>query len=67
MNGVGNIWAVPLDGKAPRKLTTFDSDGIFAFGVSPDNRLAISRGYFERDVVLIRNRTRAIGHMESDH
>jgi eukaryotic-like serine/threonine-protein kinase len=53
--GVGNIWSVPLDGKAPRKLTAFDSDRIFAFGVSPDNRLVISRGSFVRDVVLIKN------------
>jgi Tol biopolymer transport system component len=53
--GVGNIWSVPLDGKAPRKLTTFDSDSIFAFDVSPENRLVISRGSFVRDVVLIKN------------
>jgi Tol biopolymer transport system component len=54
-NGVGNIWSAPLDGKAPRKLTAFDSDAIFAFDVSPDNRLALSRGSFVRDVVLIKN------------
>jgi tricorn protease-like protein len=53
--GVGNIWSVPLDGKAPRKLTAFDSDRIFAFGVSSDNRLVISRGSFLRDVVFIKN------------
>ena len=53
--GVGNIWSVSLDGKAPRKLTTFDSDRIFAFDVSPDNRLVISRGAYVRDVVLIKN------------
>jgi Tol biopolymer transport system component len=54
-NGAGNIWSAPLDGNAPRKLTAFDSELIFAFGVSPDNRLAISRGSFVRDVVLIKN------------
>jgi len=54
-NGVGNIWSTPIDGKAPRKLTAFDSELIFAFGVSPDNRLAISRGSWTRDVVLIKN------------
>jgi len=53
--GVGNIWSVLLDGKAPRKLTAFDSDRIFAFGVSPGNRLVISRGSFVGDVVLIKN------------
>ena len=54
-NGVGNIWSAPLDGKAPRKLTAFESDIIFAFDVSPDNRLAISRGSMVRDAVLIKN------------
>jgi Tol biopolymer transport system component len=54
-HGVGNIWSAPIDGKAPRKLTAFDSEEIFAFGVSPDNRLAISRGSWTRDVVLIKN------------
>jgi Tol biopolymer transport system component len=54
-HGVGNIWSAPLDGKAPRKLTAFDSETIFAFGVSPDNRLVISRGSYVRDMVLIKN------------
>jgi dipeptidyl aminopeptidase/acylaminoacyl peptidase len=54
-NGVGNIWSAPIDGKPPRKLTAFDSDGIFAFDVSVDNRLVISRGTLVRDVVLIKN------------
>ncbi len=53
--GVGNIWSVPLDGKAPRKLTAFDSDRIFAFDVSPESRLVISRGSYVRDVVLIKS------------
>jgi len=50
-----DIWSVSLDGKAPRKLTTFDSDRTFAFDVSPESRLVISRGSFVRDVVLIKN------------
>jgi Tol biopolymer transport system component len=54
-NGVGNVWSVPLDGKPPRELTAFDSDQIFSFDVSPDNRLVISRGSVVRDVVLIKN------------
>jgi eukaryotic-like serine/threonine-protein kinase len=54
-NGVGNIWSVPLDGKAPKKLTLFDSQAIFSFGVSRDNRLAISRGTDLVDAVLIKN------------
>lgn len=54
-NGLGNIWSAPLDGRPPKKLTAFDSELIFSFGVSPDNRLAISRGILVRDVVLIKN------------
>jgi Tol biopolymer transport system component len=54
-NGVGNVWSAPLDGKAPRKITNFDSARIFAFDVSPDNRLVISRGHMVSDVVLIKN------------
>jgi len=57
-SGVGNIWSVPLDGAPPRELTAFDAEQIFAFDVSPDNRLAISRGTIVRDVVLIKNATR---------
>jgi serine/threonine protein kinase/Tol biopolymer transport system component len=54
-NGVGNIWSMPLDGRAPKKLTAFNSEAIRAFGVSPDGRLALSRGTFVVDVVLIKN------------
>jgi hypothetical protein len=54
-NGVGNIWSMPLEGKSPKKLTTFVSDVIYSFSVSPDKRLAISRGNFLLDVVLIKN------------
>lgn len=55
-NGVGNIWSAPIDGKtSPKKITHFQSDRIFAFDVSPDNRLVISRGIMVRDVVLIKN------------
>jgi serine/threonine protein kinase/Tol biopolymer transport system component len=54
-NGAGNIWSMPLDGKAPKKLTAFNSEAIYAFGVSPDGRLAFSRGSYVVDVVLIKN------------
>lgn len=53
-NGVGNIWSMPLEGKSPKKLTNFESDVIWAFGVSPDKRLAISRGNFLMDAILIK-------------
>jgi serine/threonine protein kinase len=53
--GVGNIWSAALEDKAPRQLTHFDSDRIFAFDVSPDNRLVIARGSFAIDMVLIKS------------
>ena len=54
-SGVDNIWSVPLAGGAPRRITNFDSDrSIFAFDVSPENRLVISRGNWVSDVVLIK-------------
>ncbi len=55
-SGVDNIWSVPLAGGASRRITNFDSDQfIFAFDVSPENRLVISRGNWISDVVLIKN------------
>jgi len=54
-NGVGNIWSTPLNRKLPKKLTAFDSDLIYAFGVSTDGRLALSRGGYLSDVVHLRN------------
>jgi tricorn protease-like protein len=53
-NGVGNVWSVGFDGKPPKKLTSFNSDPIMAFDVSSDHRLAISRGVFMLDVVLLK-------------
>lgn len=53
--GAGNIWSAAIEGKAPRKLTHFDADRIFAFDVSSDNRLVIARGSFAIDMVLIKN------------
>jgi serine/threonine protein kinase/Tol biopolymer transport system component len=54
-NGIGNIWSMTLDGKAPKKLTAFNSAAIRAFGASPEGRLALSRGGWVDDVVLIKN------------
>jgi serine/threonine protein kinase/Tol biopolymer transport system component len=54
-NGVGNIWSVSLNGTPPKKLTAFDSDAILDFDVSPDGQIAVARGVFIRDVVLIKN------------
>ena len=54
-SGVDNIWSAPLAGGAPKRITNFDSDHIFAFDVSPEKRLVISRGNWILDVVLIKN------------
>jgi Tol biopolymer transport system component len=53
--GVDNIWSVALSGGVPKKLTDFHSDLIFAFDVSSDNRLAVSRGKVLNDLVLLQN------------
>jgi DNA-binding winged helix-turn-helix (wHTH) protein/Tol biopolymer transport system component len=55
-NGASNIWLQPMDGSSPNQVTTFPAGRIFNFAFSPDGlRLALSRGTFERDAVLIRN------------
>jgi hypothetical protein len=46
---------MPLAGGHPKQLTQFDTDYIFDFDVSPDGRLAISRGKRVQDIVLIKN------------
>ena len=52
--GVSNIWLQPINGDAPRPLTTFRSDRIFFFDWSPDGRqLLVARGMVASDVVLI--------------
>ena len=54
--GVSNIWALPLDGGAPKQLTAFASDRIFWFDFSRDGKqLALSRGTVTSDVVLIKD------------
>ncbi|HLL77773.1 MAG TPA: protein kinase [Pyrinomonadaceae bacterium] len=54
--GVSNVWAQPLAGGQPRRLTDFRSDELFAFAFSTDGRqLALARGHVTRDVVLIKD------------
>lgn len=50
---VSNIWVQPIDGGAPRQVTSFDSQLIYNFAISRDGRLAMSRGRQTNDVVLI--------------
>jgi eukaryotic-like serine/threonine-protein kinase len=53
-NEVFNIWAQPVSGGAPKKLTHLADDRIFAFAPSPDGKsLALVRGKTASDVVLM--------------
>jgi Tol biopolymer transport system component len=50
-----NVWLVPLDGKPPRRITSFQDSLVYGFAFSPDGRsLAYSRGPRTRDALLIR-------------
>ena len=56
VNGVSNVWSLPLDGGPPKQLTDFKADQIFWFDFSRDGKqLALSRGTQTSDVVLIRD------------
>jgi serine/threonine protein kinase/tricorn protease-like protein len=56
INGVSNIWSLPLDGSAPKQLTDFKTDQIFWFDFSRDGKnLAVSRGTQTSDVILIKD------------
>lgn len=49
-----NLWAIPLDGSAARKLTSFDEHTLFAFAPLPrDGGWVVSRGALSRDALLI--------------
>ncbi|HET6842988.1 MAG TPA: protein kinase [Candidatus Angelobacter sp.] len=53
-NNVSNVWEQPVDGGAPRQITHFREELIFAFALSPDERsLACIRGSWISNVVLI--------------
>jgi serine/threonine protein kinase/Tol biopolymer transport system component len=55
-NGVGNIWAQPIDGSPGRRLTNFTSDQIRTFQFSPDGKtLAVTRMHVVSDAVLLRD------------
>jgi Tol biopolymer transport system component len=55
-NGVGNVWAQPLDGSPGHRLTNFTSDRIRTFQFSPDGKtLAVARMHVVSDVVLLRD------------
>ena len=54
--GLSDIWAQPLDGGRPRRLTDFRAEQIIAFDWSADGRtILFVRGVETSDVVLIEN------------
>ena len=54
--GIGNLWSLPIDAGKPKRITNFSSDVIASFALSPDGkRVAVSRGYSDLDVVLIKD------------
>jgi serine/threonine protein kinase/Tol biopolymer transport system component/tetratricopeptide (TPR) repeat protein len=54
-HSVANIWMIPINGRPPRALTSFDSGDIFSFDWSPQGDLLYSRGLTTSDVVMIRD------------
>jgi eukaryotic-like serine/threonine-protein kinase len=55
-NGVGNVWAQPLDGSPGYRLMNFTSDQIRTFQFSPDGKtLGVVRFHLVSDVVLLRD------------
>jgi serine/threonine protein kinase len=56
INGVSNIWSLPVDGGKPVQVTDFKTDQIFWFDFSRDGKqLVLSRGTQTSDVILIRD------------
>jgi len=49
-----NLWRLPIEGGAPKPITTFSSEQIWQFDLSRDGKLfLIARGTTSSDVVLI--------------
>ena len=54
--GTPNLWSQSLDGGPPKKLTDFKENGVWRYAWSRDGKqLALTRGTFTSDVVLIRD------------
>jgi Tol biopolymer transport system component len=55
-----NVWTQPIDGSKPTPLTAFREFQIAAFALNAEGtRLAVARGSRNRNVVLIKNNSRA--------
>lgn len=58
-DNASNIWRQPIDGSPPFQVTNFTDQQIFNFAYSPDGKkVALSRGTYARDVVLLRSDTK---------
>lgn len=58
-NGVTALIKQSLDGGPPEEIAGFDEDELFDFGYSFDGRfLAVTRGGWQHDVVLISDLSR---------
>jgi Tol biopolymer transport system component/DNA-binding winged helix-turn-helix (wHTH) protein len=56
LNRIANIWIQPLDASEPKQITAYNSERIFDFGWSPDDKqLAVIRGGWKNEAVLISN------------
>ncbi len=53
--GVSNVWARPLDGSPPKRLTDFKSEEFFDFDISRNDDLVFSRGTVLSDAVIIKH------------
>jgi eukaryotic-like serine/threonine-protein kinase len=54
-HSASNIWMLPMDGRPPHPLTSFNSGEIYSFDWSSKGQLVYSRGLTTSDVVLIRD------------
>jgi eukaryotic-like serine/threonine-protein kinase len=58
-SGIDNLWLQPLDGSAFKQLTHFATERFARLAFSPDGtQLAIERGHYEADAVILRDTTK---------
>jgi hypothetical protein len=51
---VDNIWSASIDGRETKQITNFTSGRIFAFDVDPNGQLAMARGNWVTDIVMVK-------------
>ena len=63
-DGTSNIWSQPLQGDAPRRLTSFREDQIFDYTWSPDGKqLVCLRGTTISDAFLLTRKRSMLGRL----